>query len=80
MRVQVQKWGHSLALRIPRSFAVESRIEQGSVVELSLVDGKLVVIPVSKAVYSLDELLAGVTRQNIHGEVDTGAAAGKESW
>jgi antitoxin MazE len=80
MRVQVQKWGHSLALRIPRSFAVESRIEQGSVVELSLVDGKLVVAPVSKSAYSLDELLAGVTRQNIHGEVDTGAATGKETW
>lgn len=80
MRVQVQKWGNSLALRIPRSFAVESHIEQGSMVELSLVEGKLVVVLVSKSAYTLDELLAGVTKKNLHSEVDTGAATGKELW
>lgn len=80
MRVQVQKWGNSLALRIPRSFAVESQIEQGCEVELSLVEGKLVVAPVKKPVHTLDSLLAGVTEDNLHGEVDTGPAVGKEAW
>lgn len=80
MRVQVRKWGNSLALRIPRSLAVESCIEQGSVVELSLMGGKLVVAPVSRTAYSLDELLAGVTRKNLHREMDTGAATGSEAW
>jgi len=80
MRAQVQKWGNSLALRIPRSLAAETRIEQGSEVELSLVKGKLVIAPVSQEALSLAELLAGVTAENIHGEVDTGGARGKEAW
>lgn len=80
MKVQVQKWGNSLALRIPKSFAVESKIEQGSTVEVSLKGGKIIVEPVTETSYSLEELLAGVTRSNLHREVDTGAAVGKETW
>jgi antitoxin MazE len=80
MKVQIQRWGNSLALRIPKSFAVESKIEQGSVVEVSLDGGKIVVEPVTDSDYTLEELLAGVTKHNIHAEVDTGGAAGKEVW
>ncbi|MCI0485919.1 MAG: AbrB/MazE/SpoVT family DNA-binding domain-containing protein [Blastocatellia bacterium] len=68
MRVQIQKWGNSLALRIPKSFANESNIEQGSLVDLSVIEGKLIVVPVSEPEYTLDELLAGVTKENIHPE------------
>lgn len=80
MKVQIQRWGNSLALRIPKSFAVESKIEQGSLVEISLEQGKIVVEPVADADYTLEELLAGVTKRNLHAEVDTGGAAGKEIW
>ena len=80
MKVQVQKWGNSLALRIPKSFAVESSIEQGTLVDVSVVEGKLVVAPVADRKYTLEELLEGVTKRNIHGEIDTGASVGKESW
>jgi len=80
MRVQVQKWGNSLALRIPSSFAKESHIEKGSEVELSLIDGNLVVSPVKKSNYALDDLLADVTEDNLHGEVETGPSVGKEAW
>lgn len=80
MKVQIQRWGNSLALRIPKSFAVESKIEQGSVVEVSLDRGKIVVEPVADADYTLEELLAGVSKRNLHAEVDTGGATGKEIW
>ena len=30
--------------------------------------------------YELDTLLAGVTPENIHGEIDLGPAVGRESW
>ena len=80
MRVQVQKWGNSLALRIPSSFAKESHIEKGSEVELSLEAGKIVVIPVKKPVFILDDLLSGVTEDNLHSEVETGPPVGKEAW
>lgn len=80
MRVQIQKWGNSLALRIPKSFATESQIDQGSTVDLAVVEGKLIVTPITEQNYSLDELLAGVTKENLHQEVTTGKAVGKEGW
>jgi antitoxin MazE len=78
MRVQVQKWGNSLAIRIPKSFAKETKIEQGSVVDLSTVKGQLVAKPIKEPEYSLEELLAGVTEKNLHAEFDTGDAVGQE--
>ncbi len=80
MKTRVQKWGNSLALRIPQSFAAEVRLTEGTAVELSLVEGKLLVQPIAPSPLSLDELLQGVTDENIHGEWDTGSAIGKEVW
>ena len=80
MKVQVQRWGNSLALRIPRPYALESHIEQGTVVDVTVQDGRLVVVPVQEREYTLDELLARVTKENLHAEVDTGPSVGKESW
>lgn len=78
MKVQIQKWGNSLALRIPKSFAIESRIEQGSLVDVSLDNGKIVVQPQTEREYTLEELLAGVTKANLHGGVSFGPPVGKE--
>ena len=80
MRTRVQMWGNSLALRIPKSFASEVNLEPGSEVELTLVDGKLVILPSVRSDFSLDELLVGVTDSNLNGEFDTGTAAGNEAW
>lgn len=79
MKVQVQKWGNSLALRIPRSFAVETSIEDGTTVDISINKNGLLVRPEKKEV-TLDELLAGVTKDNLHNEVDFGPGKGKEIW
>jgi antitoxin MazE len=78
MKVQIQKWGNSLALRIPKSFAVESKIEQGSTVEMSLESGKIIVFPIAEEEYLLDDLLEKVAEENLHGEIETGASVGKE--
>jgi antitoxin MazE len=80
MKTRVQKWGNSLALRIPKAFATEAGLRAGTAVELSLVDGTLVVQPVGPQTLTLDELLRGITDDNIPGEWDTGAAVGKELW
>jgi antitoxin MazE len=78
MKTQVQKWGNSLALRIPKSFASESNIEEGSAVNLSVFEGRIIIEPLSEPTYDLDDLLSRVTKRNIHGEIDTGAPVGKE--
>ena len=80
MKTRIQKWGNSLALRIPKSFAAESHLEQGMVVEVSLLDGKLVVTPLRPPAVTLEALLQGVTPENLHHEVDTGPAMGNEAW
>ena len=80
MKVRLQKWGNSLALRIPKSFAIESKVEQGSIVEVSLEEGKIVVTPVTEPEFTLEDLLAKVNKRNLHEEVDTGMSVGKEIW
>ncbi len=80
MRTRVQKWGNSLALRIPKSFADDVDLAPGSPVEVSIVDGKLVVAPVVEPGLSLEDLLAQVNERNLHREVDTGPALGDETW
>jgi antitoxin MazE len=80
MKTRIQKWGNSLALRIPRSFAEEACLGQETIVELSLDDGRLVVTPIPKPRVTLDELLASVTEENRHGEFETGPPVGGEVW
>jgi antitoxin MazE len=80
MLTKIQKWGNSLALRIPKAFAVDAQLENNSIVEVSLVDGQIVIKPFTTPAWNLDQLLAGVTDSNIHGETDTGEAVGNEIW
>ena len=80
MKTRVQKWGNSLALRIPKSFAEEAGLRPNAAVELSFVDGALVVRPIAPQPPILDDLLRGVTNDNLPGEWDTGPAAGGEVW
>ena len=80
MKTRVQKWGNSLALRIPKSFAAEVGLDSNSSVEMSLRDGKLIVMPFEKPKFNLKKLLAQVTEENLHHEVNTGPAVGGEVW
>lgn len=79
METKVQKWGNSLGVRIPRSVAAEARLSAGSAVEICAQDDAIVIRPVSRVRYSLAELLQGVTRGNIHSEISSGEAVGKEA-
>jgi antitoxin MazE len=80
MTSRVQKWGNSLALRIPRSFAEEARVQAGSPVEITVRDGVLMVRPALRGKYTLRGLLKKVTRRNVHNEVSSGPPTGRESW
>ncbi len=80
MRVKVQKWGNSLALRIPKSFAAEISLKCGSMINLSLNDGKLIIEPVTPEEYNLKNLLSEVKETNIHKEYSDGKPLGKELW
>ena len=78
METKIQKWGNSLALRIPKAFAQNIHLSQNSAVRLEIQDGKLVVTPIVEKV-SLDHLLDQITQENIRREVDFGELQGKNS-
>ena len=79
MRSRVSQWGNSLAIRIPSSFSRQVQIEAGDAVDLRIEDGHLVITPV-RTTYTLDQLVAGITDENRHGEVEWGPSVGGEAW
>ncbi len=79
MHSRVQKWGNSLAVRIPKPFAFEIGLERDAEVEVTVSEGKLVVTPLATT-YSLAELLLGVRKSDLHPEVSTGPGKGREAW
>ncbi|MBZ0315313.1 MAG: AbrB/MazE/SpoVT family DNA-binding domain-containing protein [Anaerolineae bacterium] len=79
MKTRVQKWGNSLALRIPKAFADEIGIVEESEVEMRLVEGQLVIAPPRHKV-TLEELVAQITDENRPGETDWGPPVGNEVW
>ncbi|MDO8490785.1 MAG: AbrB/MazE/SpoVT family DNA-binding domain-containing protein [Dehalococcoidia bacterium] len=80
MKTRVAKWGNSLALRIPKSVAREVSLDRDAPVEVLVEDGRLVVVPLTGARVTLESMLKRVTEDNIHHEVDTGSATGRETW
>lgn len=80
MQTKIQKWGNSLALRIPKSFALNVNLKQNELVDISIDKGKIIISPIAQKEYLLEELLKGVSENNLHSEFDTGAPAGKEIW
>lgn len=79
MRTKVQKWGNSLAVRIPASMALDVQLEAGDAVELSIVNGAIAVRP-SIDTPTLEELLASIPPGMAVEEVDFGSPVGKEAW
>ncbi len=79
MTSKVQKWGNSLALRLPKTLADEFRLHQGSAVELRVVGGKLFIEPHRPPRYRIEELLKKVSRRNLYKEIGTGRPAGREA-
>jgi len=80
MKTRVQRWGNSLAVRIPKSFAEEVGLREESPVDLSLHRGGLLLEPSTPRPPTLEDLLGKVRKSNIHAEVDAGPAQGGEAW
>ena len=78
MTATIQKWGNSLALRLPKALAQEAHMAEGSRVELVRTDDGVLVKAGRKPRYRLSELLAGVTKRNVHSETDWGRSVGRE--
>jgi len=80
MQTKIKKWGNSLALRIPKLLALDVNLKQNKWVDLSINKDSIIITPIGEKEYSLEKLLKGVTKNNLHGEFNTGAPVGKENW
>jgi antitoxin MazE len=79
MEVKVQKWGNSLGVRIPKSYAEDIDIDQGSLIDISKEKDRIVIKPIRKK-EKLSDLLSKITKDNFHKEIDTGDNIGNEIW
>ena len=77
MVTTIQRWGNSLAVRIPKAFASQAAIEENTEVEISVEENRIVVAPARRE-WNLDKLLRAITPSNVHREVEWGESAGKE--
>jgi antitoxin MazE len=83
MKTEFVKWGNSLVLRVPSSFAKELGATEGKRAEMTVENGVLVVTvakPRMRRRYRLEELIAGITPENYHREIDWGGPVGNEVW
>lgn len=74
----VQKWGNSLAIRVPKDLARKLQVSEGSAVDLELREGELVVRPAPRHSLSLKRLLNECKPSQLHGETDFGPDVGRE--
>jgi antitoxin MazE len=75
----MQKWGNSLAVRIPKSAAEKAGLKEQDVIEVEVEGNSVIILPVAQREYSLKALLKGVTKKNLHDEEDFGPPVGREA-
>lgn len=78
MQVTIKKWGNSPSVRLPAAIVRAASLNVNDVVELSFEDGKITIVPVRTKEYTLEALMAAVSVENIHAEIDFGEPAGKK--
>lgn len=84
MTSKLQKWGNSLALRIPKSYAKEVKLDEGSKVKIKIEKNSIIISPVMKKKrkkkYNLEEMISQITPENRYNEIDFGPSVGKETF
>lgn len=77
----VKRWGNSPAVRIPATLMQALNLNIDDEIKIDLIQGKLVIEPVNhEPVFSLAQLVNGITDDNQHDLINWGEPAGKEAW
>lgn len=77
MQTQIQKWGNSLALRLPSKLLSHLNLRGGSTVTIILEGDHLLIQPKK---YQLDEFLEKITSGNTHHQLLEDQRVGQEEW
>lgn len=78
MRAIVKKWGNSASVRIPTGVMESARLSLDDPVDIREEGGRIVIEPIRTNECDLTQMLAGITPENLHTEVDFGTPVGKE--
>ena len=78
--IKILKWGNSLGVRIPKSFAKEAGVDEGSSVDISLDGEQIVIRPITGVRYRAEDLVSEIREDNLHDEIPTGDRVGREGW
>jgi antitoxin MazE len=78
MKTTAQKWGNSLAIRVPKSVALQVGLKAQDDLDIEVQDGNIVLKPHLRRVYRLEDLVKQITPKNMHGEIDTDIPVGRE--
>lgn len=77
MQLAIKKWGNSVGVRIPASILTALQLQADNLVDIRAENGTIIIEPIRQE-YSLEQLLAGITAENMHQEIETGEPIGKE--
>jgi antitoxin MazE len=80
MKTFIKKWNKCAAVRIPADVMAAAHVAQDQVVEVREEYGRIVIEPVRRKAFKLDELLGGITGKNLHKPLAMCARVGKEIW
>jgi antitoxin MazE len=78
IRASVGKWGNSAAVRLPATLMTQANLSEKQLIDLVLQDGRIILEPITAKELNLSDLLAQITPDNIHGEIDFGQPVGRE--
>lgn len=81
MKTKAQKWGNSLAIRLPKALAEQAGVIENDTLDMEVTDAGMIVLkPHRRPKYRLKELLKDMTKKNMHEEIDLGKPVGREIW
>ncbi len=80
MQLTVKKWGNSASIRIPAAIMEAAQLKLDDPVDVREEGGRIIIEPLAHKTYDIDDLVAGITPDNLHAEIPVGPAVGKEAW
>lgn len=78
MLVKVRKWGNSASVRIPAALMHSVRLAMDDTVEVREEAGKIVIEPVDRKEFDINELVDAITPANRHRVISFGRPTGRE--
>ncbi len=79
MDAVIRKWGNSPAVRLNSSAMKIASFDIEQRVTIKASKGRIVIEPADKFEFKLEDLVAGITSDNMHDAIDFGGPLGKES-